>query len=295
MEIGVLLKEAREEKGFTLDNIQEKTKIQKRYLVAIEQDDFSALPGKFYARAFIREYAESVDLDPDVVLANFKEEKDIPEEEPVKYTRLDRSEKINESKKSSILSFLPTLIVIFLIVAIVGVAIMYYQKSLSDSEGDTVQSDETDEVVKKEKDSDEDEKTEETDETEKDESADQDTDEEEKENSEEDGEFEVIETGTGSSPESTLEFSNAEEKALVEVETTSDTYLDVKDDKDEVYFSGTFTSDSSEKEFDLSGQERVYFNIGNASDISIKINGTELEFPIDPTKSVHQKLWIDLK
>lgn len=291
MEIGVLLKEAREEKGFTLDNIQEKTKIQKRYLVAIEQDDFSALPGKFYARAFIKEYAEAVDLDPDVVLANFKEEKDIPEEEPVKYTRLDRSEKMNESKKSSILSFLPTLIVIFLIVAIVGVAIMYYQKSLSDSEGDTVQSDETDEVVRKEKDSDEADEIEENDETETDENA----DEEEKENSTENGEFEVIETGTGSSPESTLEFTGAEEKALVEVETTSDTYLDVKDDKDEVYFSGTFTSDSTEKEFDLSGQERIYFNIGNASDISIKINGTELEFPIDPTKSVHQKLWIDLK
>lgn len=294
MEIGVLLKEAREEKGFTLDNIQEKTKIQKRYLVAIEQDDFSALPGKFYARAFIKEYAEAVDLDPEVVLANFKEEKDIPEEEPVKYTRLDRSEKMNESKKSSILSFLPTLIVIFLIVAIVGVAIMYYQKSLSDSEGDTVQSDETDEVVRKEKNSDEADEAdeiEENDETEKDENA----DEKEKENSTENGEFEVIETGTGSSPESTLEFTGAEEKALVEVETTSDTYLDVKDDKDEVYFSGTFTSDSTEKEFDLSGQERIYFNIGNASDISIKINGTELEFPIDPTKSVHQKLWIDLK
>lgn len=294
MEIGVLLKEAREEKGFTLDNIQEKTKIQKRYLVAIEQDDFSALPGKFYARAFIKEYAEAVDLDPEVVLANFKEEKDIPEEEPVKYTRLDRSEKMNESKKSSILSFLPTLIVIFLIVAIVGVAIMYYQKSLSDSEGDTVQSDETDEVVRKEKNSDEADEAdeiEENDETEKDENA----DEKEKENSTENGEFEVIETGTGSSPESTLEFTGAEEKALVEVETTSDTYLDVKDDKDEVYFSGTFTSDSTEKEFDLSGQERIYFNIGNASDISIKINGTELEFPIDSTKSVHQKLWIDLK
>src|SRR5699024_11192103 len=144
---------------------------------------------KFYARAFIKEYAEAVDLDPDVVLANFKEEKDIPEEEPVKYTRLDRSEKMNESKKSSILSFLPTLIVIFLIVAIVGVAIMYYQKSLSDSEGDTVQSDETDEVVRKEKDSDEADEIEENDETEKDEDTD-----EEKENSTESGEFEVIET-----------------------------------------------------------------------------------------------------
>src|SRR5699024_7016219 len=231
MEIGELLKEAREEKGYTLDNIQEKTKIQKRYLVAIEQGDFNALPGKFYARAFIREYAEAVELDPEVVLADFKEEKEIPEEEPVKYTRIDRTDKIKENKKSSILSFLPTVIVIFLIIAIIVVAIMYYQKSMSDSEGDEVQSEETDEIVKKEEN-------------------------EEDEEEEKDGEFEVVKTGTGSSPESTLEFNGAGEEVIVELETTSDTYLDVKDDNDEVYFSGTFTSGTSDNEFDLSGQER---------------------------------------
>src|SRR5690625_7444639 len=148
MEIGELLKEAREEKGYTLDNIQEKTKIQKRYLVAIEQGDFNALPSKFYARAFIREYAEAVELDPEVVLADFKEEKEIPEEEPVKYTRIDRTDKIKENKKSSILSFLPTVIVIFLIIAIIVVAIMYYHKSISVSLGVDVQSEDIDEIVK---------------------------------------------------------------------------------------------------------------------------------------------------
>src|SRR5690625_826113 len=284
MEIGELLKEAREEKGYTLDNIQEKTKIQKRYLVAIEQGDFNALPGKFYARAFIREYAEAVELDPEVVLADFKEEKEIPEEEPVKYTRIDRTDKIKENKKSSILSFLPTVIVIFLIIAIIVVAIMYYQKSMSDSEGDEVQSEEKDEAEKVEEEPNNNEEAEENEE-----------DEEEDEEEEKDGEFEVVETGTGSSPESTLEFNGAGEEVIVELETTSDTYLDVKDDNDEVYFSGTFTSGTSDNEFDLSGQERIYFNIGNASGVSIKINGTELEFPVDPTEKVHQKLWIDLK
>lgn len=288
MEIGILLKEAREEKGFTLDNIQEKTKIQKRYLVAIEQGDFNALPGKFYVRAFIREYAEAVGLDPEVILANFKEEEEIPEEEPIKYTRLDRSDKLNGNKTSSILSFLPTLIVILLIVAIIGVAIMYYQKSLSDSDGDAVKSDGTDEIVTKEKDTDEDNSDKETD-------TNDDAEEEPEEEPEEDSGFEVIEEGTGISPESTLEFTGADEEAIVEVSTTSDTYLEIRDEDDKVYLAELFTSDSTDNEFDLSGQERIYLNIGNASDISIKINGTELEFPIDPTESVHQKLWINLK
>jgi len=299
MEIGELLKEAREEKGYTLDNIQEKTKIQKRYLVAIEQGDFNALPGKFYARAFIREYAEAVELDPEVVLADFKEEKEIPEEEPVKYTRIDRTDKIKENKKSSILSFLPTVIVIFLIIAIIVVAIMYYQKSMSDSEGDEVQSEETDEIVKREENSNEKDVAEKVEEepnnNEETEESEENEEDEEDEEEEKDGEFEVVKTGTGSSPESTLEFNGAGEEVIVELETTSDTYLDVKDDNDEVYFSGTFTSGTSDNEFDLSGQERIYFNIGNASGVSIKINGTELEFPVDPTEKVHQKLWIDLK
>src|SRR5699024_7901670 len=220
MEIGELLKEAREEKGYTLDNIQEKTKIQKRYLVAIEQGDFNALPGKFYARAFIREYAEAVELDPEVVLADFKEEKEIPEEEPVKYTRIDRTDKIKENKKSSILSFLPTVIVIFLIIAIIVVAIMYYQKSMSDSEGDEVQreenSNEKDVAEKVEEEPNNNEETEESEENEED---------EEDEEEEKDGEFEVVKTGTGSSPESTLEFNGAGEEVIVELETTSDTYL----------------------------------------------------------------------
>src|SRR5690625_6627313 len=96
MEIGELLKEAREEKGYTLDNIQEKTKSQKRYLVAIQQGDFNALPGKIYARAFIREYAEAEELDPEVDRADGTEEKEIPEEEPEKYTRIDRTAKNKE-------------------------------------------------------------------------------------------------------------------------------------------------------------------------------------------------------
>lgn len=62
-ELGQALREAREEKGLSLDDLQEETKIQKRYLSAIEKGDFKQLPGDFYIRAFIKSYAEAVGLD----------------------------------------------------------------------------------------------------------------------------------------------------------------------------------------------------------------------------------------
>ena len=288
MEIGMLLKETREEKGYTLDDIHEKTKIQKRYLEAIEQEDFDVLPGKFYARAFIREYAEVLELDPDTVLSNFKEEESAPEE-IVNYTRLDRAEKIMGNNGSSILSFIPTAIVVLLIVAIIGVAFMYYQKSLSDSEGDTVKGNETDEVVRHKDDNKDSEPIEEEKDTE------EETKTAKKEDTKSEPKVKVVETGTGNSPESTLEVTGLDKKVKVEVKTTEDTYLEVKDGNDKVYFADMFTSDSTENEFDLSNQERIYFNVGNASGVSIKVNGQELEFPVDPARSVHQKIWVNIK
>lgn len=67
-ELGQLLKQSRMEKGISLDDLQETTKIQKRYLLAIEEGNYKILPGSFYVRAFIKSYAEAVGLEPGEVL-----------------------------------------------------------------------------------------------------------------------------------------------------------------------------------------------------------------------------------
>lgn len=68
-DLGQQLKEARLARGLSLDDVQEVTKIRKRYLEAIEAGDYKVLPGSFYVRAFIKTYAEAVGIDPEELLA----------------------------------------------------------------------------------------------------------------------------------------------------------------------------------------------------------------------------------
>ncbi len=66
--IGETLRKARIDQKISLDELQQKTKIQKRYLIALEDNDFHLLPSDYYLRAFIRQYAEEVRLDGNYLL-----------------------------------------------------------------------------------------------------------------------------------------------------------------------------------------------------------------------------------
>ncbi|WP_295729871.1 RodZ domain-containing protein [uncultured Limosilactobacillus sp.] len=71
LNIGKKLKDARVANGFTLDDLQQATKIQKRYLIAIEDENFDELPGDFYVRAFIKQYANTVGLNGNDLLKEY--------------------------------------------------------------------------------------------------------------------------------------------------------------------------------------------------------------------------------
>ena len=71
--IGEKLRKAREAKGLSISDIEKTTKIQSRYLEAIENNEFDKLPGDFYVRAFIRQYAQIVGLDGKELLNEYSE------------------------------------------------------------------------------------------------------------------------------------------------------------------------------------------------------------------------------
>jgi len=71
LELGTLLQKARKNKGLTIDQIQEETKIRKKYLEAIENNDFDVLPGAVYLKVFVKGYARIVDLNYQALLDNY--------------------------------------------------------------------------------------------------------------------------------------------------------------------------------------------------------------------------------
>ena len=72
--IDLQLKQKREEKGLSYEDIYEDTAIIKEHLEALEKDDFLHFPNKVYARSFLRDYANYLCLDSYKLLREFEEE-----------------------------------------------------------------------------------------------------------------------------------------------------------------------------------------------------------------------------
>jgi transcriptional regulator with XRE-family HTH domain len=67
------LRKARMAQGLSLTEISRRTRIGVTHLRRIEEGDFNGLPSGFYARAFVRAYAEAIGVDADIVLGELAE------------------------------------------------------------------------------------------------------------------------------------------------------------------------------------------------------------------------------
>ena len=70
-EIGNSLREARERQGLGYPEIELATKIRAKYIRALEEEDFTSIPGDAYIRGFLRTYADYLGLDPDVYVDEY--------------------------------------------------------------------------------------------------------------------------------------------------------------------------------------------------------------------------------
>ncbi len=70
-DFGSRMRRAREQRGVSLRQIADATKISVSQLEALERNDISRLPGGIFSRAFVRSYAAEVGVDPEQTVRDF--------------------------------------------------------------------------------------------------------------------------------------------------------------------------------------------------------------------------------
>jgi cytoskeleton protein RodZ len=68
MVAGLELCELRRRAGISLDDVIGRTKISRRFLLAIEEGCYEELPGGVFTRSYLRQYAEAVGVEPQLLL-----------------------------------------------------------------------------------------------------------------------------------------------------------------------------------------------------------------------------------
>ncbi len=69
--LGEKLRQAREERGITIMEVSEQTRISPLYLEAIENDDYSPLPGGIFNKGFVKSFAKYVGIDENEALQDY--------------------------------------------------------------------------------------------------------------------------------------------------------------------------------------------------------------------------------
>jgi cytoskeletal protein RodZ len=302
-ELGSRLKEAREVKGISLDELQSITKIQKRYLIGIEEGNYSIMPGKFYIRAFIKQYAEAVDLNPEEIFDLYKE--DVPSVVNTELPELSRVKTRKDISDGSgrVLDALPkVLIAVFLIGA---AALVYYlvQQNAGNKSNEPLdkgtESVKYENVGKKNEDQKEtpsDEKTEVEDSNSNDKNAGESDNVPEEDTIVDEMQPETttqeVVVASSSGYKTTYELKNAE-RFDVKLVSTGETWVNMKNGKGFSLFQGMLKKGQVESQIvDYSKETEAVLVIGNSTNTEIYINDQKIEYAISPTEEVRQDIII---
>src|SRR4029077_6644055 len=79
---GTSLREARLRKGLDFPEAEHATKVRGRYLRALEDEEFDALPAPTYVKGFLRTYADYLGLDGQLYVDEYNSRYIAGEEEP---------------------------------------------------------------------------------------------------------------------------------------------------------------------------------------------------------------------
>ncbi|WP_431807366.1 helix-turn-helix domain-containing protein [Lysinibacillus sphaericus] len=282
-ELGTRLKEARLSKGYSLDDLQEITKIQKRYLVGIEEGNYSIMPGSFYVRAFIKQYAEAVGLNPEEILETFKSELPGTPNDQVSQslTQTSTRRKVSKSPSNKMMEAMPKVIVaLFIIVIIVAIWVLLQSKSKTgssefDDSTPMVEYDKKPKPIDNEKEKEEEDKkaqaNTEKEQTEEDVTPDDSKTEEVKQ---------TISAGTIEADGATTSYTlTGTDTFKIRIEVSGPTFIGIRNQQQQELLTDTRVYKAGEiVEFDATAQSYARIRLGNSTQAKVYINDELLTY-----------------
>lgn len=273
----------------SLEDLQTVTKIQKRYLLAIEQGNYDIIPGKFYVRAFIKQYAEAVGLNPEQLFEEFR--KDVPstynDEVSDKLSNIKPQRELPKPA-SKVLELLPTILIIGGIIVVIAIIYVIVQAVNHDSgqknnQATPQQSESKYEVSEDSSLAKDQKKKEKASSDDKEKSS-------KKDDSSKDDETVSLKVTNTEGSTTTYEVSGADEMEL-KISASQASWLRVRDESGKVLKMGELKDGESFKT-DLSDLSQVDIRLGNASGIDIKVNDETLKYELDPKDTMTQNIVI---
>jgi cytoskeletal protein RodZ len=132
LSLGEKLRQAREERGISISEVAEQTRISPLYIESIENDDYKILPGGIFNKGFVRSYAKFIGFDEHEALSDYSRiasENEVLAEQPLK---VHRSEVLTDD--SSTRSMLPTLVFAVVILGLMTAGVLFLLNYLQSPE-----------------------------------------------------------------------------------------------------------------------------------------------------------------
>ncbi len=139
-QIGPLLEKKRLERGLSLKEVEQATKIRTRYLEGLEREDPTSLPDPVYARGFLKTYANFLGLDGEQLSREFRDHRAPRRERQPSFERLQKGEfdqplinpgGVDDAERSGISGATILTIVLAVLVLALVIGALYYVGSRS--------------------------------------------------------------------------------------------------------------------------------------------------------------------
>ena len=135
--VGQELAAAREARGLALADVAQQLKFAPRQLEALEQEQFSALPGATFARGMVRSYARLLKLDPDPLVERIAGRFEVPDSNRLA-ARYHQPVPFSDSARKSTFVYLGLSLGVLVLVGAVGYEWHQERQAAAKSKGSAV-------------------------------------------------------------------------------------------------------------------------------------------------------------